>query len=263
VNGPIIRRLGFNYQQGALRDGFQANTSIGRFWRLYLRNVAGFLLHGNDKATFGNTWRVVAAENEDVLAEIGWETIGVEMGCAARDNAVTIARYTGGDVRASVCGSTPEEMMPYLADAVARQTSWQLMFTVGQAMGTLRPLVLLTPIMARNIARAGWTKHDVRRYLYDHARIPAWQFERQLRDWTRKTVWNLEEEARLGHIPPAFCESSDPHRMVPIVFKPEDFMIAVTGDPMRNDAYVFAHNGMLGYPVCKSIHLPDDWNSHL
>ena len=43
VNGPIIRRLGFNYQQGALRDGFQANTSIGRFWRLYLRNVAGFL----------------------------------------------------------------------------------------------------------------------------------------------------------------------------------------------------------------------------
>ena len=34
INGPIIKQLGFNYTQGALRDGFQANTSIGRvrYW---------------------------------------------------------------------------------------------------------------------------------------------------------------------------------------------------------------------------------------
>ena len=68
INGPIIKDLEFNYEQGALRDGFQANTSIGRWWRLYLRNVAGFILHQTDKGTFGNTWRVVLAENEDALA---------------------------------------------------------------------------------------------------------------------------------------------------------------------------------------------------
>ena len=67
VNGPIIKQLGFNYTQGALRDGFQANTSIGRFWRLYLRNVAGFLPHKTDKATFGNTWRVVLAGEDDSI----------------------------------------------------------------------------------------------------------------------------------------------------------------------------------------------------
>ena len=61
LNGPIIKDLGFNYTQGALRDGFQPNTTVGRFWRLYLRNVAGFLLHKTDKATYGNTWRVVLA----------------------------------------------------------------------------------------------------------------------------------------------------------------------------------------------------------
>ena len=72
LNGPIIKELGFNYTQGVMRDGFQPNTSVGRFWRLYLRNVAGFLPHKNDKATYGNTWRVVVAENEDVLREIGW-----------------------------------------------------------------------------------------------------------------------------------------------------------------------------------------------
>ena len=45
LNGSIIKDLGFNYTQGVMRDGFQPNTTVGRFWRLYLRNVAGFLLH--------------------------------------------------------------------------------------------------------------------------------------------------------------------------------------------------------------------------
>ena len=31
LNGPIIEELGFNFEQGALRDGFQPNTSVGRF----------------------------------------------------------------------------------------------------------------------------------------------------------------------------------------------------------------------------------------
>ena len=80
LNGPVIKALGFNYTQGVMRDGFQANTSVGRFWRLYLRNVAGFLPHKNDKATFGNTWRVVVAENEDVVAKIGWTPNCVDYG---------------------------------------------------------------------------------------------------------------------------------------------------------------------------------------
>ncbi|HET9665081.1 MAG TPA: UGSC family (seleno)protein, partial [Burkholderiales bacterium] len=86
LNGPVIQALGFNYTQGVMRDGFRANTSIGRFWRLYLRNVAGFLPHKNDKATFGNTWRVVVAENEEVVRKIGWTPNSVDMGFNAGDN---------------------------------------------------------------------------------------------------------------------------------------------------------------------------------
>ena len=108
LNGPIIKDLNFNYTQGVLRDGFMPNTSVGRFWRLALRNLAGFLLHKNDKATFGNTFRVVLAENEDALAKIGWPPNSVDMGFAAGDNTVTITRLTGGGVLPSVTGSTPE-----------------------------------------------------------------------------------------------------------------------------------------------------------
>jgi hypothetical protein len=253
LNGPIIGRLGFNYTQGVLRDGFQANTSIGRFWRLYLRNVAGFLPHRNDKATFGNTWRVVLAENEDVLRAIGWPPNNVEMGFAATDDTVTIARYTGGNLIANVSGSTPAEILPYLADSLQRQINWQLTFTVGSAAGTQRPLLLLSPILAEIIASAGWSKDDTKQYLFEHARIPAWQFERQLRDWNYKPLWNLQDEVGAGRSPAVFAQSDDPNRMVPVVEKASDIMIAVSGDPLRTNAYVFAHNGVLGYPVGKRI----------
>jgi hypothetical protein len=57
-----------------------------------------------------------------------------------------------------------------------------------------------------------------------------------------------------------FAESDDPDRLVPIVCEPDDLMIAVSGDPLRTNAYVFAHNGILGFPVTKTVKLPRDWS---
>ena len=265
VNGPIIRDLGFNYEQGVLRDGFQANTSIGRFWRLCLRNIAGFLLHQTDKGTYGGTWRVVLAENESVLQQIGWPTIAADGGLGPDANAITISRFTGGDVVTSVFGNKAEEMLPYLADALVKQTGWQLCFTIGISTGTYRPLLVLSPVLAETIAKSGWSKQDVKNYFFDHARMPAWKFEKYIGEWSnlvpgRRTLVDL---VNLGKAPEMFAESSDPDRLVPIVCNPDDFMIAVAGDPLRTNAYVFAHNGMLGYPTSKSIALPDDWAERL
>jgi len=72
-------------------------------------------------------------------------------------------------------------------------------------------------------------------------------------------VWNLKDDVSNSRIPQVFYESDDPNRPVPIVWKAEDYMIAVSGDPLRNNAYVFAHNGFLGYPTGKKIELPKDW----
>jgi hypothetical protein len=267
VNGPIIKQLGFNYEQGALRDGFRANTSIGRFLRLYLRNVAGFLPHKTDKGTFGGTWRVVMAENEDVLAEIGWEPLCADMGFTAGENVVTIARYTGGDTIANASGTSAERIMPYVADAVLRANlGWHLTFTCGMVVGTLRPLVALSPLIAGTIARSGWSKKDVRQYLFDHARLPAHEFDKQLFQYLHGAdhpLRTLEERVRLGEIPKLFCESPDPNRMVPIVVKPDDFMVAVCGDPSRDNGYAFSHNGFIGYPTARRIVLPANWEALL
>ncbi len=233
LNGPLIKQLGFNYEQGALRDGFQPNTSIGRFWRLYLRNVAGFLLHQNDKGTFGNTWRVVLAENEDSLARMKWPTVAADMGAPAAESAVTISRFTGGNVIVSVFGDSAEKLLPYLGNALATHSGWEVIFTVGMATGTYRPLLVLSPLIAETIAKT-MTKQDVQNWLFENARMPAHLFEKYLWGWTNLVPGKrtLNDWVRLGKIPKVFA-GNDPNRLVPVVTKPEHIMIAVSGDPLR------------------------------
>jgi hypothetical protein len=265
LNGRLIKELGFNYEQGALRDGFQPNTSIGRFWRLYQRNVAGFLLHQNDKGTFGNTWRVVLAENEDSLAKMGWPTIAADMGQgAAKDGAVTISRFTGSNVIVSVFGDSAEKLIPYLADAIVSHTTWEVIFTVGLATGTYRPLLILSPLIAETIARSGLSKSDLQQALFEQARMPAHQFEKYLWGWTNLVPGKrtLNDWVRLRKAPKVFG-GSDPDRLVPVVTDPEHIMVAVAGDPMRSNCHLLVHNGMLGFTTTKPINLPAGWREKL
>ena len=261
LNGPLIKQLGFNYEQGAMRDGFRANTSIGRFWRLFLVNVAGFQRHQNDKATFGGTWRVVLAENEDVLARIGWPGLGTDLGLPAGSNGVSIARFTGGKVVASVYGNKADECLPYLADALKSISTWEVNFTVGLATGTYKPLLVLSPIIAETIAKSGWSKRDLQQQLFEHARMPASQFERYMGPYTNLTAGRrkLTDMVMLGKAPKVFGASRDPERMVPVVARPEDILVAVSGDPLRTNCYVFCQNGYIGQPVARAIETPGDW----
>jgi hypothetical protein len=152
----------------------------------------------------------------------------------------------------SVTGSTPEQMLPYLADGVAKQTGWEMVFTVGGlSFGTLRPALVLSPILAETLARAGWSKQDVKRYFYEQARTLAWRVEAFTEKWLDFRIGSLERQVNLGRLLQAFHESNDPNRLVPIVL--------VSGDPLRTNAYAFAQNGYLGFPVAKKIRLPGDW----
>ena len=267
LNGPIIKDLGFNYEQGVLRDGIQPNTTVGRFWRLFLRNVAGFLHGTTDKGTYGGTWKVVEAENEDVEAKIGWQPLSVDMGFKAGDNVVTISRMVGSEIICSIFGSKPEEMLPFISDRVANIMGLEMLFTVSPENAcSNKPHLQLTPVLAETIAKAGWSKKDVQQYLFDHARIPAWKAEKLVNDWTNFVAPHqslCDVVNKTSKIPKVFCESTDPNRMVPVVCKPDDLLITVTGDPMRTNAQIFGSNGILGYTVSKPIKLPANWSTLL
>ena len=264
INGPIIKELGFNYTQGVLRDGFQANTSVGRFLRLILRNVAGFLLHETDMATYGNTWRVVEAENEDVVKKLGWVPLSVDRGFKSGDNVVTIARHVGGSAFSNVAGSA-EEMLSFIADNLERMVGlWAVyLFTVSPNGCTEMPHVIITPVIAQVLSKAGYSKQGVKKYLYDHARIPAWKIERGWKRLQRPYGPTVCDVVKQGYVPKHFCDSTDPGRMLPVVCSPEDIVVTVSGDPLRNNAYIFVSNGYLGYTTSRKIQLPPNWENLL
>ena len=91
------------------------------------------------------------------------------------------------------------------------------------------------------------------------------QFENYLGLYTnfvpgRRTLLDL---VKLGKAPKIFGESRDPERLVPLVFRAEDIMIAVSGDPLRTNCYVFCHNGYIGSPTARAVILPKDWRAKL
>ena len=255
LNGPVITDLGYNHGQGAMREGAAPNTAVGRWVRLFLRNVCGFTADEHDKATFGNSMRVVLAEDEAALAEIGWPSVAVDFGAPAGTDTVTVGRINSGLIIGSVYGSTPGEIVPYLADGLARVSGWDLTHVYGLGQAQYRPLLVLSPILARIFGRAGWSKDDLRAALFAHARIPARKFEQLIGEWSNLTAGRrtLVDLAANGLVPMDFAESDDPQRLVPIVTSPDKFLIAVAGDPNRTNAYAMSHDGPHGDWTMKPI----------
>lgn len=255
IDGPSSVDLGFHHGQGALREGQHANTTVGRWLRLYLRNVFGFTPDEHDKATFGNSTRVVLAEDMATLDAVGWSPLSADFGFDATDDVVTLARMNSGAMVGSVFGSTPEEIVPYLADGLARISGWDLTHVYGLGQAQYRPLLVLAPLLARTFANAGWSKPDVRNALFEQARIPAWRFEKLIGEWSNLTAGRrtLVDLAAAGDVPSVFAESDDPERLVPIVTDASKIAIAVAGDPTRANAYVFSNDGPHGDWTARSI----------
>ncbi len=115
------------------------------------------------------------------------------------------------------------------------------------------------------LTKSGLSKKDVREWLYDNARMTAEKFEQYIADYTNLVPGgrSLFEMAKLGEAPKVFGASDDPQRLVPVVCEPEDILIAVSGDPLRTNCYLFVHNGMLGYTTPRGIKLPADWSAKL
>ena len=81
------------------------------------------------------------------------------------------------------------------------------------------PLFAISPEHAQILARDGFTKQDVRRYLYEHARAPLTEFSRE----------NIAEV--LARRRPRWCVPENPDARIPIADRPEDITILVVGGP--------------------------------
>jgi len=263
LGGPLISQLHFNYGQGLLRVGRQANTSVGRFVRLMLRNVAGHTHapEGTDKGSIGMSFNVALAENEEACAQIGWPTYAEDRGFAAGDNIVTLQSvvavspptYTGSD--------DPLQHAALLADVIGDKTCgyWG---AISLVYCNCHPLIVMGPAIAKVFADAGWTKDMLRRYFHEHVKFPVSRVERYV--WyCGQTGFNVDRYVREGLLPAAYGESDDPERLVPVFQRPEWIQIVVAGDWGRNQSKGYVNNHLQGVPTSREVMLPPNWDALL
>jgi len=218
VSGPIVKVLGLNVAHGALGPGFRANAAAGRAMRLVLMNVGGGIPGEGDQATHGSPakFSYCIAENE---AATPWEPFRVTRGFAEGDSTVTVFSGEGPhNINDHVCTSA------YTTLAVVADT----MTTIGHnnAGSVIRGDVLLVlgPEHAHTIAAGGLGKRDVQRVLFEQARNKVGKLK--LRAMYKAENW------------PDWVDQTDDEALCPIVGRPEDIHIVVTGGPGKHSAFI-------------------------
>jgi hypothetical protein len=240
VNGPIRKQLPLNYGAGVLGPGWRANATIGRAIRLIMTNVGGAHPGISDMTCIGiaERYTYVLAENEEANP---WEPLHVERGSRPEANTVTVAAAWAPAPVCDHVGATPEEILAVAADTMATISRFHIEYKAS----TSEDMLVLVPEHAETIAKAGWSKDDIRRFLFNQARVPY----RQLKDLRRPITL------------PVGIDPNNLDAMLPLYDKPERIQIVVSGGPGKHSA--FLRTGHSARFITKEIRLPRNWNNLL
>ncbi|MDY0829960.1 hypothetical protein SK224_12575 [Microbacterium sp. BG28] len=219
VNGPVRERIGLNGRGNVFGSGFRANATIGRAIRLGCINVFGLHPHKLDQATQGTPAKYSAciAENEE---QSPWEPLHVEHGFAPGDDVVTAfvirsvvhieARHT----------QEPEQLARDLIDTIARTGALIHEYTSA--------LLVLTPEHAQVFAQAGWSKDDLRTFVFENARRARAELAAVGKDaLSHKTRWRLPS-THPDSMPDTASASDEPDTVASL-HNPSSVQIMVAG----------------------------------
>ena len=200
VNGPIARELDVNAGDNLFGPGWRANATIGRALRLVMRNVCGSMPGTLDRGTVGHPGRLsyVIAENE---AESPWTPLHVERGFRPEQSTVTVVAALGPHQFYNQLSSTAEGVLTTLADT---------MRISGNPMGQPEYVVVLAGEHMRTIARDGWSKADIRRFLFEQTQ-------------------NSHAHLKKTQVMAGALQPGDESRMRPLVESPDDILVVAAG----------------------------------
>jgi hypothetical protein len=209
VNGPIAGEIGMNGRGNAFGSGNRANATIGRAIRLVLLNVGDGHPPDFDKSTLGNPakYTYCVCENE---ADSPFAPYHVEQGYSASDSTVfAMAAEAPHNVTDHLCND-PEGIL---------DTICSVMSTVGHNTAVIggHCAVVLGLEHAYTIASKGWTRDDVRRYLWMYS---GNRFDAISRSHKYGQVYNR-------NLPKWYRR--DPDSRIPIVPGPENVHLFVIG----------------------------------
>jgi hypothetical protein len=258
LSGPLADELGFNSGTGALRVGPRANTSVGRFLRLYMRNVAGLRPQPDetDKGAIASTFNVALAEREASTRELGWAPYRVDRGFDEADDVVTVRSVYSSSAPIYSGGDHAEDHLATIArlmtDAIGPWCYHNYIYEQQH------PLLVLGPGIAATIVADGWSKDDIRSYLHDHVLLDGAWVARYARRVSGKRFEWADLVAR-GKAPEAYVNAESDGTMVRGLLRPEWTDIVVAGNPGRNQSRAYISNHGQGIPVSKRVQRPREW----
>lgn len=158
VNGPIRHRLGVNSAGGVFGPGFRANATVPRAIGLIVRNAFGVRPHELEQATQGipGRWAICFGENEE---DSPWTPLAEELGTPG--DAVTTTLLRTSEYVDNRHTSDAEQLLGDFADTIGRSGAW----IFQHAMAGL----VLCPEHAQLLAKAGYGRADVARWLAEHS----------------------------------------------------------------------------------------------
>jgi hypothetical protein len=230
VNGPVRQTIGLNSGMGALGPGFRANLTIGRALRLLVTLTGGAAPGKLDRATQGQMGKIgfCIAEDEEVSP---WEPLHVERGFRPEQSVVTVI---GSDAPLSISdhrSRTPDDLAWVLAWAAASawSTNWWPLEEPS--------VFVICPEHAEMFRAAGWTKQQLRQFMFEAVHKPA-------------------GELRRGETTP-FVHAADPGLQVPKWASPEAIVLIVAGgEAGRYSAVLGPCTGMGSQIVSREVGSP-------
>lgn len=248
MGGPLVRRLELDV--GGAAGDRQLHVRIGRFTKLFVRNLGEFRPGQHDKAIFRSNFVNVLTEDEETLAELAWQPFRVDLGFTPEEDVVTTQATIAASASFATRGGSAEEQADIILDSVVlpvlSRWSW-----IGWFWGEMYPLIVLSPDLARAFAADGWTKGDLRSYIADRTRITARAVEDAAAISANSfTVEGLVEE---GLLPADYAASSARERLLRAFPWPDDIGIVVSGDRGRTRVMGYAQHGRQGARTSKTV----------
>jgi hypothetical protein len=163
VNGPIRKELGMSGTFNALAASDRASTVIGRAIRLALCNLLDARPGDVDRSTLGHPGKFsyCVAEDEEGTP---WLPLADERGAPAHASSVTVMAAGAPRQFMNEWTTRPEEI---LDTAVAEIRANMRHYSIWPGNYAL----VLPPQLRGHFDAAGWSKADVREYVFQHARI--------------------------------------------------------------------------------------------
>jgi hypothetical protein len=211
INGPLRTALGVNCAAGVFGSGWRANATIGRALRLVCVNVGGARPGVISMSTLAHPGRYsyCIGEHEE---ENPWESLAVEHGFARDESTVAV-----------LAADAPIGVY----DQRSRRAE-DLLGTIAPTLGVVAnhklthwgdTLLVFSPEHARIVAGEGWTKADVRRFLWERLRRPV-----------RELVPGRDGGDGLPeHVLRKFADPARETTLVPKFRAPENIKIVVAG----------------------------------